>query len=469
MPRNFFLIAGLSLLLAACGRFTAPEPQRSPARVTPAPPLSTIAVSLTIPESEIAGLLNAKTKNSLADMRGRPVKCGIGWCHLDLLAHRTGPIAVEASGDALSLRVPFDVEAQMAAPGFLSMLRATAQGQGEADARTAFDIAPDWQLRSATTGTIHVENSHLRIGPLVTNLADMLNDNQDLLSRPLWRLVDKQLAAMRIRPQVEKAWAALAKPIRVSKMPTSWLVLRPQGVRIARPLAANGAVAMSLGLDVRGYVVTADTPPANVIAPLPPPGKMERPSDRFVVAVPVLLPYDEAARLAMASLAKRPPRIAGTAVRFTSLAFLPSGDDVVLAARFCVDPDWDIFGWFASCGAGYLRGTPHFDAARGTIRVTGVHYDIATAGLVLTTMRVLAGDRLGEALSGHLVFDESKEIARLHADIARALATPQGRNVTVSAAITSYGMPTLTWTKDGFLVVFFAEGRVKAALHLERA
>jgi hypothetical protein len=460
--------AGLLLALSACSNFNAPAPSRTGARSTPAAPVSTVSATLTIPLTQIASILNAKTERSIADVSGRPVKCGIGNCKLNLRAVRTGPIDVAEADGALGLHLPFEVEAQMAAPGFLSMLRASANGSGEADATTRIGIAPDWRLRSSTQGTVHVENSHLRIGPIVTNLADVLNDNQELLSRPLWRLADKQLANLRLEPEVQKAWQKLAQPIRVGKKPISWLVLHPVRVRVAAPMVRAGQLILSLGLEVRGDVVTAETPPANAAGPLPPAAPMQQASDRFVVSVPAMLPYDEAARLAMASLTKRPPRIAGNTVRFTSLAVLPSGDDVVLEARFCIDPGWDFTGWFSSCGTGYLRGAPHFDPARGTISITGVHYDLETADLVLRTMRALAGDQLGRALQSHLVFDVSREIARLHDSVRRALAKPQGRDVTISATIDSFGPPSLIWTKDGFVVLFQATGKVLTELRLGR-
>ncbi|HWD26101.1 MAG TPA: DUF4403 family protein [Rhizomicrobium sp.] len=468
MPRKIALIAGLCLLLAACGGFDAPPPKRTPARPMPPAPLSTIALSLTVPGGEIARLLNDKTQAFIADVHDRPVKCGIGRCHLDLRAQRTGPIAVRAEGGALAVHLPFALQAQIAAPGFFSMIRGQVNGAGEADARTAFAIASNWQLRSQTSGTVHVDNSHLRLGPLVTNLADVLNDNEDVISRPLWKLVDKQLARLKLRPQVEKAWAALAKPIRVGKKPLAWLVLQPERARVARPVTRDGALVVSLALDVRGTVVPSDTPPANAIKPLPAPAPLAAPSDRFEAAVPIRLPYDTAARLALQSLTRRPPRIAGTLVTFKSLAILPSHDDVVLEARFCIAPGWDFTGWFSSCATGYLRGAPVFDPVRGKIRVVNVHYDVETADLILRTMRFLAGDALGKALDGHLVFDESKEIEKFHASISKALEKPQGRDVVVSAAIDGFGAPALSWTADGFLVILSARGHVKADLKLER-
>jgi hypothetical protein len=465
MRRHLAPLFALSLLLTGCG-FTAPAPQRTPARPTPAPPLSTIAATITIPESEIARLLNDKTQAHIADLHGQPVKCGGARCRLDLLARRAGDIIVGDSANALEMHLPFTVEAQLSASGFLSMLRAKANGQGEAIARAMLAVAPDWRLASHTEGEVHLDQGHLRIGLLVTNLADVWNDNEEALSRPLWRALDKQLSALPIRRQVTKLWMQLFTPISLSKKIPTWLVLRPERLRIAKPVIANGVVSLSLSLDARGHVVGADTPPPNNPMPLPAPGAMGAPSDKFAITVPVLLSYDEAARLAMASLTRKPPRIAGMTVHFSELRILPSGNDVVLAARFCIDPPWDFPGWFSSCGTGYLRGVPEFDSAHDITRVTHVHYDIATANLLLGTMHALAGDALAKALQDHLVFNESREMDRLYGEVRGALAKPHGKDVVISADIQSFGTPSFTWTQDGFLASLSATGTVHTTLHL---
>jgi hypothetical protein len=146
---------------------------------------------------------------------------------------------------------------------------------------------------------------------------------------------------------------------------------------------------------------------------------------------------------------------------------LPSGQDVVIAATFCVSQGWDPFGWFDSCGEGYLRGTPQFDAHTATIRIVNVHYDIATEGMIMAAMRYLAGDQLGKALETKLVFNVGRDIDKLDTELKTALAKPQGRGVTVSGDIQSFGTPTLTWTADGFLATFPATGTLHADLNLK--
>jgi hypothetical protein len=89
-------------------------------------------------------------------------------------------------------------------------------------------------------------------------------------------------------------------------------------------------------------------------------------------------------------------------MRFETLRIIPSGQDVILFAQFCLDRDWDIFHWFSACGSGYLRGSPTFDGATKKIRVANVHYDIATENMMLGAMRLLAGPELGRDLESRL-------------------------------------------------------------------
>ena len=207
MFRNAFLMSVTLLALAACGRVAPPN--LTPARPTPNPPLSTIAATFTLPENQIAQILNDRTKDHIADLHGQPVKCGIGTCHLDLLAQRTGPILAGGSGNSLELHLPFNTNAQLSAPGFLSRLHAQADARGDAVAHTELGLGQNWQLHSVTHGEVWLESSHLRIGPLTTNLSEIWNGNQSILSRPLWQTMDKQIAALPIKLQVARLWTRL--------------------------------------------------------------------------------------------------------------------------------------------------------------------------------------------------------------------------------------------------------------------
>jgi hypothetical protein len=467
MPKARCLLSLLLLLpLAACG-FEAPAPKLTPPPPAPPPPLSTLSASLSISADEIARILNEKTEDHIADIHDQPVKCAIGRCKLTLLATRSGPIEVKGEGDRLALAVPFGMDVDMKLPGFLSMLRAKGDAQGYADASTEARVGPDWQLRTDTSAHVELENSHLKLGPASANLTDMLNSNEEIFARPLSKAIDREIThSVHLREQVNKAWARAFTPIKVGKKPVAWLLLSPERLRVDGPTVSDRALSLTVGIDVRGHVVTQDTPPASVVSPLPPPAPFRGESNRFSFVVPAMISYSDAARLALASLQKKPPHVAGMTLRFTKLALLPSRDDVVVATTFCVDQNWDPTGWFSSCGSGYLRGTPLFDAASETIRIANVHYDMQTEDTLLGAMRALAGPEVGRNLETHLKFNVSRDLAKLHTQVAAALAKPQGRDVTIYGNVESFGQPSLHWTKDGFLALFSATGSVHTDLHL---
>jgi hypothetical protein len=428
-------------------------------------PVSTLSATLTVPSAQLARLLSNMTEYQIADLKNQPIKCGPLRCHLDLRATRTGALAVRLENDLLGIRMPFAAKATLSTSGFLS-LRGQAEGQGLADAHTGMTVSPGLQLRSNTDGAVTLDNGHLRIGPLVTNIAQVWNDNRESLSRPLWRSLDKQIGRVPLRPRIAQVWAEAFNPIKVGKSPVSWLVLRPEALGVAQPRLEDGKITLSLALSARARVVVQDTAPDNRLTPLPAARILNAPSQGFSFNVPLLLPYDQASQLAMASLIKRPPKASGMTITFSRLQILPSGQDVVVATRFCADPQWDPFGWFSSCGDVYLRGEPVFDPEQKTIRVDNLHYDVASANLMLTALKALAGGELTGLLQSNLVFHEAGQIDRLESQITQVLARPQGRDLSVSAKVESFGTPSFTWTADGFLAVFSAKGQVDASLNL---
>jgi hypothetical protein len=454
------------LCLAGCG-FQASEPVRTPPPQTPPAPLSTISATLSIPLSDIARLLNDKTTQRIADVRDQRVKCGIGRCRLTLHAERTGTITATAARNGVTLTIPFAADAILALPGLFSFVHAKANANGEAIATTRASIGREWQIVPKTEGVVELESSHLRIGPMVTNLADIWNANDELLSRPLFKLVDKKIAAsLHERARIQTFWTRGFAPIKVGKKPLAWLVLQPEHIRVGQPSVIGDKLTLSFGLDVRARVLVQDTPPSVQPTKLPAPAKLAEASNNFQFVVPLLFPFERASRLAMDSLAKKPPRVAGAAVRFEKFEIIPSGQDVILASQFCLDRDWDVFHWFSACGSGYLRGNPIFDAATKTIRVVNVHYDAATENLMLGAMRLLAGPALGRDLESRLKFNVAKDLDKLEGQITKAIAKPEGRDVTISGTVGSFGPPFLTWTKDGFLTSLSARGTVQAVANI---
>jgi hypothetical protein len=461
----FPALAGLSVLLSGCG-FEAPAPARSPAPPTPAVPVSTLSATLTVPAEQLARLLGNMTEYQIADLKNQPIKCGPLQCRLDMHANRTGPLSVTVGNDALGIRMPFAAKAALSTSGFLSFLHGQAEGQGLAVAHTGVTVSPALQLHSNADGAVTLDNGHMRIGPIVTNIAQVWNDNQERLSRPLWRSIDRQIARLPVRPRIAQVWLDAFRPIKVGKSPVSWLVLRPETLGISQPQLQDGRVTLSLALSARARVMVQDAVPENAPTPLPAAQIISAPSRAFSFSVPLLVPYDQASQFALASLSKRPPRAGGMTVKFSRLQILPSGQDVVVATQFCADPGWDPFGWFASCGDVYLRGVPVFDPVQKTIRVDHLHYDVASANLMLSAVKALAGDELIRLVQSHLVFHEASQIERLEIQISQVLARPEGRDLSVSARVESFGTPAFTWTADGFLAVFSATGQVDTALNL---
>lgn len=461
----FLILLGLT----ACG-FNAPEPKRTSPPPTPPIPLSTLTATFTVKANDLAQAIDAKTKSEIARIKDQPVDCGgIGKCSLNLVATRDGPVVVGAADGRLAISLPFILKAELKIKTRLFKTGAKTEAAGNIHGQTALRLGPDWRIQSNTQGNVNLANSDLRLGPISMRATQLWNNNTDHLSAPLFRTFDKHIQSdIRLKPQAQKLWHKAFQPIRVAKKPQAWLVLAPQRLRVGQLQTVNNAVVLTLGLDVRAHVVVGDQPePPHQYPPLPPPAPLSNtPSNSFRFTVPMLLPYAQAEKLALQRLHDKPLHVKGVLVKFSELHILPSGQDVIVKTRFCVTQSWDPFGWFDSCGTGYLRGKPVFDAKAGIVRITNVHYDIATADILLATMKFLAGDELGRELETKLVFKVSSDLQKLESQIQSAMAKPQGHGVSITGTVTGFGAPTLTWTKDGFLAQLSAEGTIRADLNL---
>jgi hypothetical protein len=359
--------------------------------------------------------------------------------------------------------MPFALSASIALPGPLSVLSAGVNTAGQLNASTAIALGPDWSIRPNTGGSVQFQNGRIKLGPLDSDVAQLWNSNAELLSRPLLSQIDVLMApALTQQKQVAQLWAGLFAPIKLNTQPTTWLLLQPEHIRVGLPRVVNEAVTMGVGIDVRARLVAADERPSLTPTALPPPAALNGPANHFAVTVPAILPYETAAKLALEALAKNPPRVGSHRLNITALKIIPSGQDVVIEAGFCIVESWDPTDVTSGCGSGYLRGVPQFDAKSQTIRIANVRYDVLTQNWMLSAMRGLAGGDLAKAMEKALQFKVDGQIKAMQAQVSAALAKPQGNGVTISGAVQAFGPVTLSWSKDGFVASFSAEGSVHA-------
>lgn len=469
LMKNLHRLALVAPLMTGLCAFQAPAPQRTPPPAPPPVPISTVSATLRVSGADIVAMLNDRTRAQLARVEGQEVNCLIQKCQLDLTATRTGDITGFATGSGMQLKLPFALHAHLDFDSKYVKTGGDAVAQGEAVTRTQLALQPNWRVESHTEGDVRLSNAKLKLGPLKMSVAKLWNANGDKLSKPIFKALDKRIAsAFKVHGPVERFWRKLLQPIRIGKDPDSWLLLSPEHLRITPLTTENESLAIALAADVRARVIVG-TPPAPPTAPvrLPPPEPLHTRSNMFRAAVPVSLSYGNAVRIAMDKLKKKPLHVGKTQVRIDKLQILPSAQDLVVAARFCIVQGWDFTHLLDSCGEVYLRGAPQFDAKTNIIRIANLHYDIATENLILKVMHALAGDQLGKALEQHLVFDESREVAKLKNEITGALAKPQGRGIAITGKIDSFGDPKLSWNNGGFLALVTATGTVSAGLSMK--
>ena len=206
-----------ALTLAACG-FEAPAPRRTPPPPAPPTPLSTLAATLTVPASTIVAELNDKTKDDIARINGEEVNCAITKCKLDLVATKTGPITGSAEDGKLMLDVPLTATADADIKTFLGKAKAHAVATGSVKSASEFRLGSDWRIQSTTTGSVQLSQADLKLGPMRMQVADLWNHNEQHLTQPLFKSLDKKIStSIKIKPQAERLWAKAFRPIRVGK------------------------------------------------------------------------------------------------------------------------------------------------------------------------------------------------------------------------------------------------------------
>ena len=145
--------------------------------------------------------------------------------------------------------LPFAVKADMAEFGLSSLSSRARRRAGTATARNQPQLYRRTGASSRTTsGAVISANGHLRVGPVVTNIAQLWDANQaGYYGAPVWHCWIDKWAGFRHCVAMSRNYVLgrAFMPLRVGKSPLSWLVLRPEQLVWPEPVIRGGAVDIS--------------------------------------------------------------------------------------------------------------------------------------------------------------------------------------------------------------------------------
>lgn len=281
---------------------------------------------------------------------------------------------------------------------------------------------------------------------------------------------------LNLRGEVERLWAEVQEPIRISDDLDAYAVFVPSAVGFSGIHSEDGLMRATVRIDGQTSVTVGDKPQVSPVSLLP-LQKIPNQDATFSLAIPAVV---EEATL-QSSLAQLAPN--GVSVDIDEgefkglfeakniLVSLTEADGISIAADVSFDnrsellKRIDVRGWFDAHGMARFSAHPALDSDNKIIGIENVRLDAETSSALADTLAsVLDLPVIREKLAALVAYDYSTDVANALADASAALNVELDDGVSLSGALdaaNAYGLEI----HDGTLAVMVrADGKLEARI-----
>lgn len=253
-----------------------------------------------------------------------------------------------------------------------------------------------------------------------------------------------------VRQKAKEAWELAQRPIQIAD--GTWLLLRPERVRLGRPQgdpASDGRILLLLPeIQARPMLVLGE-PPVQAPAALPPLDTTPATGQGAHIALESDLPFRQASEQLSRQMAGRRFDTDQGSFEVTAVAVRGSEGRAVI--------DVDLKG--RASGRVSLAGRPVYDPALGTVRVEDLDYTFESQSWIQRTAEWLFRSSLRRLLQerANLFLDQS--FRGLKDQITLALNRPLATGIQLKGAVNELHLGQVRVMEDRFRVDAFLDGQ----------
>lgn len=317
-------------------------------------------------------------------------------CQVTGSAVRTGPIVVTGSGSQLIASVSVKATITGRGTGDIGKnIRETAEAAATLSIAATPTIDDNWNVGLEVDHNVHWDQRPgiVLFGLFPITFTSLVDPKvQDAINAQKAKLPE-MLAGLNIRSKVEKAWAEVQKPFKISEQPATWFTFKPNAIGFSGLNTENNILRASAVLK-GDTAVHLGTPPQIEPSPLPSLSSDFPRDGLFRVNIPIRVPLDVATQLANEEVDKLGEIPVGGLHYLTMSDVQITEDKGALNIRLkaVLDNkegwiDWfDIFHWFDVSGNIYLKARPIVDDEKRVLSLTELDFDTDTSSLPVDSL-----------------------------------------------------------------------------------
>lgn len=291
---------------------------------------------------------------------------------------------------------------------------------------TSIELTPEFRLKSKTDLNKFKTIDPCEFSVFKYDATSMLKKEVTKVLVGLEKDIDKQIGAVNIKSEAEKAWKILAEPIPLGSY--GFLNANPTKIGFDNLKFSGNIATASLALSLNPKITTTNQSYKGI--PLP---KLSDVSDTngFNIVVDLIATYDSLSTILTKELKGKELDIKGKKVIFETLDIHgASNQQISLKIGFSGKKNGDF----------YLVGTPIFDSEKQLISFPDLEFDIKSKCALLKSAKWLFSDKITDVLRKYSTIDLQPHLKNVTQIMEKNLNTTLQQGVTLKGQINTINL-----------------------------
>lgn len=315
---------------------------------------------------------------------------------------------------------------------------------------TKFKISPDFKFKTNTELRKFETIDPCEITVFSYDATGQLRKEVLTVLKDLEKDIDKKIASVDIRTQVENVWKMFSEPTSLGKY--GYLSIQPKTISLSDVQFEKKKAYIDLNMTFQPVVST--NPPEIKKTPLPLLSEHKR-SDGFNIDLDIVASYDSLSSILSSELAGKKVMIKKNEVIFDSISIQGAANtQLTIKVAFSGKKK----------GTLYLVGTPEFDSLTQIISFPDLTFDLATKNALLKSAKWMFNSKITDIMRQNARFDLNPHLEEMKKIVQKEMNREISKGVKLSGKVESIALDGIFPNHENLVIRVNSTGSLKLNL-----
>lgn len=315
---------------------------------------------------------------------------------------------------------------------------------------TKFKISPDFKFKTITSLSKFETIDDCEITVFNYNATDQLRKEVVAVLNDLEKDIDKQIASIDIRKEVEEVWKTISTPTSLGKY--GFFSAHPKAVSLSDIYFDKKEAFVNLNLSFQPVITTN---PTIEEAPKLPNLSTYKTSKGFNINLDIVATYDSLSSILSSELKGKTVMIKKNEVIFNSVEIQgASNKQLTLKVDFGGKRNGTLF----------LVGTPMFDSVQQKIEFPDLHFDLQTKNALLKSAKWMFNSKITDMLRENASFDLHPHLNEIKKTIQKEMNRELTEGIRITGKVESISLNSIFPNHQNLIIRVNTTGDMKLAM-----